>query len=118
MAACANFKSIIKANSTFLQACHFIYKYGGIDNYTIADIAIWPWYGCVISNVVYGAAEFLEAHTYKHLNRWTEQIAQRPAVERGQMVNRSWGELSLQLRERHAASDFDLRTQDKLEIED
>lgn len=85
------------------------------DDYSIADMAIWPWYGGVVSNEVYGAAEFLQAHTYKHLSRWTKQLAERPAIKRGQMVNRSWGELSLQLRERHAASDFELRTQDKLE---
>jgi len=88
------------------------------DQYTIADIAIWPWYGGVISNLVYEAAEFLEAHTYKNLVRWTEQIGMREAVQRGKMVNRSWGDLSSQLRERHAASDFDLRTQDKLSPEE
>ena len=86
-------------------------------DYSIADMAIWPWYGGVVSDQVYGAAEFLQAHTYKHLSRWTKQLAERPAVKRGQMVNRSWGELSLQLRERHASSDFELRTQDKLEPE-
>lgn len=84
------------------------------DEYSIADIAIYPWYGGVVSNTVYGAAEFLEAHTYKHLNRWTEQMAKRDAVKRGEMVNRSWGELEAQLHERHDASDFELKTQDKL----
>ena len=88
------------------------------DEYTIADMAIWPWYGGVISNVVYEAADFLEAHTYEHLNRWTNEIGERDAVKRGKMVNRSWGELSSQLRERHHASDFELRTQDKLESGD
>ena len=88
------------------------------DGYTIADMAIWPWYGGVISNVVYEAADFLEAHTYEHLNRWTNEIGEREAVKRGKMVNRSWGELSSQLRERHHASDFELRTQDKLESAD
>ena len=88
------------------------------DEYTIADMAIWPWYGGVISNVVYEAADFLEAHTYEHLNRWTNEIGEREAVKRGKMVNRSWGELSSQLRERHHASDFELRTQDKLESGD
>jgi GST-like protein len=90
-------------------------EYMAGDEYTIADMAIWPWYGGVMSNVVYEAAEFLEAHTYKNLNRWTEQIGQREAVQRGKMVNRSWGKPEGQLRERHDASDFELRTQDKLE---
>jgi GST-like protein len=85
------------------------------DEYTIADMAIWPWYGALVSNKVYEAAEFLQTHTYKHVLRWTEEINQRPAVKRGRMVNRVWGELSSQLHERHAASDFETRTQDKLE---
>ena len=85
------------------------------DEYSIADMAIWPWYGGVMLNTVYGAAEFLEAHKYTHLMRWTEQIAARPAVQRGAMVNRAWGEPEGQLRERHDASDFEHRTQDKLE---
>jgi len=88
------------------------------DQYTIADMAIWPWYGGVISNVVYEAAEFLEAHTYKNLNRWTEQIGLREAVKRGKMVNRAWGKPETQLRERHAANDFELRTQDKLAVDE
>jgi GST-like protein len=83
--------------------------------YTIADIAIWPWYGGVVSNQVYQAAEFLQADTYTHLLRWTTEIAGRPAVRRGQMVNRAWGDPAGQLRERHDASDFELRTQDRLE---
>ena len=85
------------------------------DDYTIADIAIWPWYGALVSNTVYEAAEFLSTHEYKNLNRWTEQIAEREAVKRGRMVNRTWGPPEEQLRERHDASDFQLRTQDKLE---
>ncbi len=85
------------------------------DDYTIADMAIWPWYGALVRNTVYEAAEFLEAHTYKNVLRWTDTIAQRPAVQRGRMVNRAWGEPSEQLRERHDASDFDTRTQDKLD---
>lgn len=83
--------------------------------YTIADMAIWPWYGALVKNEVYEAAEFIAAHEYKHVMRWTDEIAQRPAVQRGRMVNRAWGELHEQLHERHAASDFALRTQDKLE---
>ena len=83
--------------------------------YSIADIAIWPWYGNLVLNKVYGAAEFLDAASYIHLNRWTNEIRERPAVQRGRMVNRTWGEPEEQLRERHDASDFNTRTQDKLE---
>ena len=85
------------------------------DEYTIADMAIWPWYGALVKNMVYEAAEFLEAHTYTNVVRWTDEVAQRPAVKRGRMVNKAWGDLASQLHERHDASDFDLRTQDKLE---
>ena len=74
------------------------------DEYTIADMAIWPWYGALVNNEVYSAAEFIEAHTYKHVLRWAAQIAQRPAVQRGSIVNKSWGEKQLQ--ERHSAEDF------------
>ena len=90
-------------------------RYIAGDEYTIADIAIWPWYGALVKNKVYEAAEFLEAHTYKNVMRWADDIAERPAVKRGLMVNRTWGEESRQLHERHDASDFELRTQDKLE---
>jgi GSH-dependent disulfide-bond oxidoreductase len=83
-------------------------------DYTIADMAIWPWYGAVLKNLAYDAAEFLEAHTYTNVMRWTDQIAERPAVKRGRMVNRAWGEPEDQLHERHDASDFELRTQDKI----
>jgi GST-like protein len=75
--------------------------------YTIADMAIWPWYGALAKGVVYGAGEFLSTHEYTHVIRWADQIAKRPAVERGRMVNRIWGEPSTQLRERHDASDFE-----------
>jgi GST-like protein len=85
------------------------------DVYTIADIAIWPWYGLLALNEVYEAAEFLEVQTYSHLLRWAEMIAARPAVQRGRKVNRTWGPLADQLHERHDASDFDSRTQDRLE---
>jgi len=85
------------------------------DDYTVADIAIWPWYGLVVLGVVYEAAEFLQAHEYKHLNRWANEIAARPAVQRGKMVNKTSGPLDGQLHERHDASDFDNKTQDKLE---
>ena len=90
-------------------------EFMGGGDYSIADIAIWPWYGGVATGAVYNAAEFLQTQDYPHLLRWTEQIAQRPAVKRGRIVNRNWGDdLSEQLHERHDASDFELRTQDKL----
>ena len=84
------------------------------DDYTIADIAVWPWYGALAKGLVYGAGEFLQVQDYKNVQRWAEAIAQRPAVQRGRMVNRGWGEPSSQLHERHDASDFDTRTADKL----
>lgn len=87
------------------------------DEYTIADMAIWPWYGALASGVVYDAGEFLQVHEYENVQRWTKQIADRPAVKRGRMVNRTFGKPETQLRERHDASDFDTRTQDKLEPE-
>lgn len=92
-------------------------QYMAGDQYTIADIAIFPWYGGVVSGAVYDAVEFLDAASYKNLNRWTNEISDRGAVKRGKMVNKSWGPLEEQLRERHDASDFELRTQDKLEPE-
>lgn len=85
------------------------------EEYTIADMAIWPWYGALVAGKVYDAAEFLDVASYTHVNRWTNEIAQREAVKRGRMVNRAWGEPETQLHERHDASDFELRTQDKLE---
>lgn len=77
------------------------------DEYSIADMAIWPWYGGIVTNQVYGAAEFLDAESYTHLMRWAEKIAVRPAVQRGRKVNRTWGELDEQVPERHSAEDFD-----------
>ena len=77
------------------------------DEYTVADMAIWPWYGSLAKGVLYEAAEFLSVQEYKHVNRWADEIAERPAVKRGRMVNRTWGEPSSQLPERHDASDFD-----------
>ena len=77
------------------------------DSYTIADIAVWSWYGQVVRNTVYGAAEFLAAHEYTHVQRWAESIAQRPAVIRGMRVNRTWGDEATQVPERHDASDLD-----------
>ena len=84
-------------------------------DYTIADIAVWPWYGALAKGLQYEAGEFLSVHEYTHVQRWTEQLAQRPAVQRGRMVNRRWGDAASQLHERHDASDFDTRTQDQLE---
>ncbi|NTJ62646.1 glutathione-dependent disulfide-bond oxidoreductase [Agrobacterium rhizogenes] len=84
-------------------------------DYTIADIAIWPWYGGLAKGWQYGAAEFLQVQDYKNVQRWAEQVYARPAVKRGRMVNRMSGNPSEQLRERHDASDFDAKTQDKLE---
>jgi len=89
--------------------------YLGGEDYTIADIAVWPWYGGLAKGLLYGAGEFLETSSYANLVRWTDAIAARPAVKRGIMVNRAWGEPSSQLRERHEASDFETKTQDKLE---
>jgi GST-like protein len=82
--------------------------------YTIADIAVWPWYGGLAQGVLYGAAEFLSVQDYKHVQRWAETIGKRPAVQRGRMVNRVNGEPSSQLHERHDASDFETKTQDKV----
>jgi len=84
------------------------------DQYTIADIAVWPWYGALAKGLLYGAGEFLQVQQYRNLQRWTDEIARRPAVRRGRMVNRISGDASSQLHERHDASDFDTRTQDKL----
>jgi len=87
---------------------------GGAD-YTIADMAVWPWYGALVLGEAYGdAGEFLQVQDYKNLQRWTHQIATRPAVQRGRMVNRVMGDPASQLLERHDASDFAMRTQDKL----
>lgn len=87
------------------------------DDYTIADIAIWPWYGVLILGGLYEAAEFLDVKSYKNVQRWAQHIADREAVKRGRMVNKAWGELEQQLYERHDASDFELKTQDKLTSE-
>ena len=94
-------------------------EYVGGETYSIADIAIWPWYGALALDQLYSnAGEFLDVQSYKHLVRWAMQIDERPAVTRGRMVNRTWGEPCEQLHERHDASDFDTRTQDKLDPPD
>jgi len=88
------------------------------DVYTIADIAVWPWYGALAQGLLYSAGEFLQVETYAHVGRWAAAIGQRPAVQRGRMVNRTFGAPSEQLHERHEASDFELRTQEKLVKQD
>ncbi len=85
--------------------------------YTIADIAVWPWYGGLAKGQIYGAGEFLQVQDYKHVQRWTDAIAARPAVQRGRMVNRAFGEPASQLHERHDAADFLTNTQDKLQAQ-
>lgn len=84
------------------------------DTYTIADIAIWSWYGQLVLGRLYNAAEFLDVASYKNVMKWAETIDARPAVLRGRKVNRAFGEPELQLHERHDASDFDTKTQDKI----
>ncbi len=84
------------------------------DSYTLADIAVWPWYGTLVKGQLYDAGEFLQVQAYANVLRWTDAIAQRPAARRGRMVNRTWGQPSSQLHERHSADDFDTRTQDRL----
>jgi GST-like protein len=90
-------------------------RYVGGDDYTIADIAIWPWYGGMAKGQLYEGGEFLQVQEYTHVIRWADEIAQRPAVKRGRMVNRVMGPLNTQLHERHDASDFETQTQDKLQ---
>jgi GST-like protein len=89
-------------------------RYLAGDEYTIADIAVWPWYGTLAKGQLYGAGEFLQVQDYANVLRWTDEIALRPAAQRGRMVNRTWGQPSSQLHERHDASDFETRTADKL----
>lgn len=90
-------------------------EYMAGSEYSIADMAIMPWYGSLAKGVLYEAAEFLAVHEYEHVNRWTDQLMARPAVQRGRMVNRVWGKPSSQLPERHDASDFETKTMDKLQ---
>jgi len=84
------------------------------EHYSIADIAVWPWYGALAKGLLYEAGEFLQVQDYQHVQRWADSIAARPAVQRGRMVNRTWGDPASQLPERHDAADFDTKTQDKL----
>ncbi|HEY6454844.1 MAG TPA: glutathione-dependent disulfide-bond oxidoreductase [Steroidobacteraceae bacterium] len=89
-------------------------EYVAGSDYTIADIAIWPWYGGLVKGWAYDAAEFLQVQEYRNVQRWADTIGQRPAAQRGRMVNRVRGELSSQLHERHDAGDFETKTQDRL----
>ena len=84
------------------------------NDYTIADIAVWPWYGGLVKGWLYGAAEFLDVQSYKNVQRWADAIHARPAAKRGRMVNRVQGDPSSQLHERHDAGDFETKTQDKI----
>ena len=90
------------------------HEYMAGEEYSIADMAIWPWYGSVVKGAAYSAGEFLSVHEYKNVIRWVDQVGARPAVKRGRMVNRTFGDPAGQLRERHDASDFETRTEDKL----
>ena len=89
-------------------------EYLGGSEYSIADIAVWPWYGGLVKGLLYGGGEFLSVQDYKNVQRWTDQIAKRPAVRRGRIVNRVSGDPASQLHERHDASDFETKTQDKV----
>ena len=91
------------------------HRFIGGDDYTIADMAIWPWYGSLAKGERYDSGEFLQVHEYTHVIRWADEIEARPAVKRGRMVNRVMGPLETQLHERHDASDFQYKTQDKLQ---
>ena len=91
------------------------HEYFAGDEYSIADMAIWPWYGALAKGRIYDAGEFLQVQEYEHVNRWSELIAARPAVKRGRMVNRTMGDPAGQLHERHDAGDFETKTQDKIE---
>ena len=91
-----------------------VHEYLAGKEYTVADMAAWPWYGALAKGQLYEAGEFLQVHEYTHVLRWADQIARRPAVQRGRKVNRTWGDPASQLHERHDASDFDTKTQDKL----
>lgn len=104
----------VKRQLDVLDRCLADNEFIAGDAYTIADMAIWPWYGGLVMGWQYGAAEFLSVQDYKNVVRWAEQLFARPAVKRGRMVNRVVGDPSEQLHERHEAGDFETRTQDKL----
>ena len=92
-------------------------RYIAGDEYTIADMAIWPWYGNLVTGTIYEAQEFLDVQSYTNVVRWSKELQERPGLKRGQMVNRVWGDPAGQLPERHDASDFELKTQDKLDAD-
>jgi GSH-dependent disulfide-bond oxidoreductase len=94
------------------------HEYFAGNEYSIADMAIWPWYGALVKGLVYEAGEFLQVQEYTNVIRWTDQVGARPAVKRGRMVNRAMGDPASQLRERHDAGDFDTKTQDKIGVEE
>ncbi len=97
----------VKRQLDVLDKCLAENEYLAGDEYTIADIATWPWYGALAQGLLYGSAEFLQVHEYKHVNRWARQISERPAVKRGRRVNGIFGDETQHVRERHDASDFD-----------
>ncbi|MGA1343986.1 MAG: glutathione-dependent disulfide-bond oxidoreductase [Hyphomonas sp.] len=92
-------------------------QYMAGDEYSVADMAIWPWYGILTTGALYDAGEFLQVHEYKNVIRWMKEVGARPPVKRGAMVNRTFGKPETQLRERHDASDFETKTQDKIEAQ-
>jgi len=104
----------VKRQLDVLDRCLAQSEYIAGGTYTIADMAIFPWYGWLAKGWLYGAAEFLNVQDYKNVQRWADALLERPAVKRGTMVNRVYGEPSSQLHERHDSSDFDTKTQDKL----
>ena len=112
--AISRFAMEVKRELDVLDKRLAVSPYVGGDDYSIADIAIWPWYGGLVLGQLYDAAEFLSVHEYTHVLRWAHEIAKRPAVIRGRMVNRAMGPLASQLHERHDAGDFATQTQDKL----
>lgn len=105
----------VKRQLDVLDRRRTVSEYIAGSEYTVADIAIWPWYGALAKGLLYEAGEFLQVQDYSNVQRWTDTIASRPAVQRGRMVNRITGDPSTQLHERHDASDFQTKTQDKLE---
>ncbi|MER8376318.1 glutathione-dependent disulfide-bond oxidoreductase [Mesorhizobium sp. M1406] len=112
------FSMEVKRQMDVLDRRLAVSQYLGGKDYSIADMAVWPWYGGLALGRMYNdSAEFLSVHEYKHVQRWAQAIDARPAVKRGRMVNRAFGEPALQLHERHDASDFDTNTQDKLAAE-
>ncbi|TIX21950.1 glutathione-dependent disulfide-bond oxidoreductase [Mesorhizobium sp.] len=112
------FSMEVKRQMDVLDRRLAVSEYLGGKDYSIADMAVWPWYGGLALGRMYNdSAEFLSVHEYKHVQRWAQAIDARPAVKRGRMVNRAFGEPAMQLHERHDASDFETKTQDRLAAE-